>query len=155
MVRRQQSLALGDDAVPVVVGVAGEGQVEAVLHADQSLHRVDRRRIHPDAAVPIHRHEPEGLIHHVAHDRQIEAIAFRNGPPVVDAGPAEGVHAQAKARTADGVHVEDVPQIADVGVEIVVPVRRRGAQRLLVRDALHAVETVLHELVGPGFDPAR
>ena len=124
MVRRQQTFALGDDAVPVVVGVAGERNVEAVLHPDQSLHRVDRGGIHPDAPVPIHRHEPERLIHGVAHDRQIEVIALRDGRPVMDAGPAERVHAQVEARAADGVHVEDVPQVADVGVEIVVPVRR-------------------------------
>src|SRR5438046_3326809 len=45
---------------------------DLVPQADQSLHRIGRRRVHPDAAVPIHRHEPERLIHHVAHDRQIE-----------------------------------------------------------------------------------
>jgi hypothetical protein len=39
-VRREQAACGGDDAVPVVVGVAGEGDVEAVLDREQPLHRV-------------------------------------------------------------------------------------------------------------------
>ena len=62
VVGRQQAGAAGDDAVAVVVGVAGEGDVEAVLEADQPLHRVGRRRIHADPAVPVERHEAEGRI---------------------------------------------------------------------------------------------
>ena len=43
VIRRHQAGARRDDAVAIVVGVAGEGDVEAVLHADQALHRVRRR----------------------------------------------------------------------------------------------------------------
>ena len=145
----------GDDPVTIVVGVAGDGDVELVLEGDQSLHGVGRRRVHPDLAIPVHRHEAERLVYDVAHDRQIEMIALGNGRPVVDAGPAERVDAQVNTRAADRVHIDDVPEIAHVGVEIVVPVRRAGAQRLLVWDALHALETVLHQRIGSGLDPAR
>ena len=154
MIGRQQPRASRDDSMPIVIGIAGEGDVEAVPQADQPLHRIGRRRVHPDAAVPIHRHEPERLIHHVAHERQIEMVALRNGSPIVDARPTEGVHAQAKPRALDRRHIDDVPQIADVRVEIVVPVRGRGAQRLLVWDAFHACEAALHQFIRPGFDPA-
>ena len=36
MIGRQQAHAFGDHAVAVVIGIAGEGDVEAVLQADQA-----------------------------------------------------------------------------------------------------------------------
>ena len=39
------------------------------------------------------------------------------------------------------VHVDDVAEIANVAVEVVVPMRRGCAQRLLVRNALYAGES--------------
>ena len=45
-VGRQQSRASGDDSVPVMVGVAGEGKVETILPPYLSLHRIGRGRIH-------------------------------------------------------------------------------------------------------------
>ena len=53
MVGRHQTCAPGDDAVTVVVGIAGERDVEAVLESDQPLHRVRRGRVHADLAVPV------------------------------------------------------------------------------------------------------
>ena len=55
VIRRQQARAARDDAMPVVIGVAGEGDVEAVLQADQALHGVRRGGIHADLAVPVER----------------------------------------------------------------------------------------------------
>lgn len=40
VVRRHQASLGRNDAVAVVVGVAGEGDVETVLHASQALHRI-------------------------------------------------------------------------------------------------------------------
>ena len=42
VVRRKQARALRDDAVPVVVGVASERNIELVLQSDEALHRVWR-----------------------------------------------------------------------------------------------------------------
>ena len=42
VVGRKQSGAPGDDSVPVVVRVAGEGDLEAILQIDQSLHGIGR-----------------------------------------------------------------------------------------------------------------
>src|SRR5258707_4576905 len=81
-------------------------------------------------------------------------VPLRNGSPIFDAGPAERIHAQAKPSALDRRHIDDVPQIADVRVEIVVPVRRGGAQPLLVWDAVYAFEAALHQLIRPSFDPA-
>ena len=88
MIGRQQAAGFGDDPMPVMIGVAGEGNVKAILDADQALHRVGRRRIHADPAVPIDRHEAEGRVDAVADHRQIDAVAFGDARPVVDPGAA-------------------------------------------------------------------
>ena len=48
-----------DDPLPVMFGVAGECNLEAVLKAEQPLHRLGRRRVHADLAIPIRRHKTE------------------------------------------------------------------------------------------------
>jgi len=40
MIRGIKTAAGGDHAMPIVVGVAGEGDVELVLEADQALHGI-------------------------------------------------------------------------------------------------------------------
>ena len=137
-----------------MVGVAGEGDLESILQADQALHRIGRGRVHADLAVPIHRHETEGRIDGLVDDREVQPVALGDRPPVVDAGAAERIHAQADLRAANRVHVDHIAEIADVGIEIVVPVRRGGAKSLLERNPLHALQAVLEKLVGLRFDPA-
>ena len=112
MVGRQQSRASGDNPVPVMVGVAGEGDVKAILHADQSLHRIGRGWVHADLAVPIHRHETEGRIDGLVDDREVQPVALGNRPPVVDPGAAERIHPQADLRAANGVHVDHIGEIS-------------------------------------------
>ena len=54
MVGIHQPVRPRHDAMPVGVGVVGEGDVEFVAHADQPRHGIRRRAIHPDLSVPIH-----------------------------------------------------------------------------------------------------
>ena len=84
----------GDDAVPIVIRVARERDVEPVLEADQPLHRVGRRGVHPDLAVPIDRHETERRIDHVVDDGEVETVTLRDRRPVVNARAAERIDAQ-------------------------------------------------------------
>ena len=93
MIGWEQARAFGDNAVPVVVGIAGERNVEFIFQADQALHGIWRRRIHSDPAVPIDTHEPESWIDGVVHDRQIQAIPFGDCWPVVDPRATERVYA--------------------------------------------------------------
>ena len=95
VIGRQKPRAAGDDSVPVVVGVAGEGDIEAILQADQSLHRVGRGGIHADLAVPIDRHESESRIDRVVDDREVQPVALGDRPPVVDPGAAERIDTEA------------------------------------------------------------
>ncbi len=129
MIRREQSCVAGDDSVPVVVGVARESDVEAILHSDQRLHRVGRGWIHTDATVPIDGYEPERRIDLVVGDAEVQAVALGDRCPVVYAGAAERIDTHADAGAADHVHVDDFAKIADVSAQEVMPVRRRRTQR--------------------------
>ena len=40
MIRRHEPGTAGHHTVAIVIGVAGEGDVEAVLQTDQALHRI-------------------------------------------------------------------------------------------------------------------
>ena len=52
MIGIHQAVRPGHDAVPVGIGVVGEGNVEFVAHADQPRHGIGRRAIHPDLCRP-------------------------------------------------------------------------------------------------------
>jgi hypothetical protein len=69
VVRVHEADAPSHDAVPVVVGIARPRDVEAILEPDEAPHRVGRRAVHADLAVPVDRHEREGRIDHVAYHR--------------------------------------------------------------------------------------
>ena len=115
VVGRQQPCALGDNSVPVMVGIAGEGDIEAILQADQALHRIGRGWVHADLAVPIDSHETEGRIDGLVHDREIQPVALGNRFPVVNAGAAERIDSHADLRAANGIHVDHIAEIGDVG----------------------------------------
>ena len=81
MVRVQQAGGRSDDAMPVSIGIVGEGDVEAILEFDQPGHRPGAGAIHADFAVMINRHERESRIDFRVHDRKIEAVAFGRSAP--------------------------------------------------------------------------
>src|SRR3569623_1717689 len=118
MVGRQQARVTGDDSVPVMIGVAGKGNGEAILQADQALHGIGRGWIHAYAAVPVNRHEAEGRIDSIVHDREVQSISLGDRAPVMHAGPTQRIHAQADARATDRLHVEHAAEIADISRDI-------------------------------------
>ncbi len=103
MIRVHQSRARSHDAVAIVVGVVGECDIEAILHLDQPRHRIRRRAIHPDLAVPIHAHETKSRIDGIVHDRRLDPIALDDRSPVVHARAAERIDADAHAGVANRV----------------------------------------------------
>ena len=78
-----------------------------------------------------------------------------DAPPVVHAGAAERIDAHADLRVADQRKVDDVAEVGDVRAEVVVPVRRRRAQRLRAGKSPDAGERGLEKGVGRSLDPAR
>ena len=59
-------------------------------------------------------------------------MPLRDPLPVMDAGSAERINAQMQFCAANDVHINHVAKVIDVGGNVVVAMRRRGAQRLRV-----------------------
>ena len=56
---------------------------------------------------------------------------------------------------ADRVEVDHLPEVGDVGLNVVAPVHRVGALRVVVRDAQDPLEPSAEQPVGLALDPAR
>src|SRR5262245_5466381 len=84
--------ASGDDAMPIVVCIIAEGNVESVFQTDQFCHGIWRRTVHANLSVPIDGHEAEGRVHCVVHDLYMNTVAFDNRPPVGDARSAKRIN---------------------------------------------------------------
>ena len=96
-------------------GSLAKATLVLILEADESGHRVRAGTVHADLAVVIDGHEREGRIDLRVHDLDIQTVDFVDRPPVMHRRAAERVHPQLEAGGADGVHVDDVPQVVDVG----------------------------------------
>ena len=138
----------------VMVRVAREPDIKSILERDQPLHRMDRRGIHPDAAVPINSHERKGRIDVIADDRQIDSIALGDSRPVVHAGAAERIDTEADSRAADHAKIDHAAEIGDIGAEEIVLVRGGCAARTRKRHPPHAREAIFEHRVRPRLDPA-
>ena len=70
--------------------------------------------------------------------------------PVVDAGAAERIGADADSFGADRVEVDHVRQVRNVGIEVVVALH--GLQRPGQGHPFHVAQTVTQDLVRPSGD---
>ena len=143
-----QAAIRGDDAVPVGVGVVSGEDVEVVFVGEHGCHGRRRRRIHPDLAVPVERHEREVGVDNGVHDGEVELVTVGDRPPVAHACAAEGVCPDADAGPLDGIHIDDVVEVVNVVAAEVVLVdgARLGHQ--------HFVVAVRDQIVRPIRDPA-
>ena len=112
----QQAAPLGYDAVPVVVGVGGESNIEFVFQSDKPLHGVRRRRIHANFAVPIDRHKSKRWINGLVHHCQIETVPLGDHRPIINTRASEWVNAKRNLGIADRRHIDHILEITDVGV---------------------------------------
>src|SRR6266853_4212149 len=117
MVRRQQTGASRDDALSIVIVVAGKREVKAIFQADEPLHRVRRRRVRSNASVPVERHETERRIDSFADHREIEAVPIGYCRPVPDPRAAERIDAEPQSGVRDSIEIENAAEIADVRIE--------------------------------------
>src|SRR5512135_1327752 len=111
-------MAAAYNSVSVGIRVAGKGYVETLLEADHACHRIHRRRVHADLAVPIDGHEAEGGIDGVVHDLQIESIAVANSIPVSHAGAAQRIHTDANLALANDLQIDYRGKITHIGIEV-------------------------------------
>src|SRR5215813_9471245 len=146
-------MAAAHDSVPIGIGIAGEGYVKSLLEADHARHRVYRRRVHADLAVPIHCHKPESRIDVVVHDFQIDSVTVANRIPISHAGTTQRIHADVNLALPDCLEVDHRGKIAYIGIEILMGVYVGSASSALKRYSQHSPQVVGNEGVGLPFYP--
>src|ERR1700712_1186260 len=67
--------------------------------------------------------------------------------------PAQRVDAQTQTGASNGVHVDDVFQVGDVGIEVVMTVSGVGLERLFQAYTGHADDFLGQQFVGLVLDP--
>ena len=150
----QQTGAGGDDAMAVVIGVAGEGDVEIACHAEQTLHRPGRGRVHADRTIPIQTHEGKARVQVLADQVQSQAVSLGNARPVAQSGASERVDADVKICSGDQVQIQNRRKISDIAAKVVVLAGGVRRQRLAQRDPAYAGQLGLQQGIGACFDPA-
>ena len=153
VVGRQQTGFGRNDAVAVVIGVAGEGDVEMILVEQQSLHGVLRRRVHPDLPIPIQAHEAECRVDCIADDGKVEAVALGDGGPVVHPCATQRVDTDADVGVTDHSHVEHAVEVAHIRVQEIVAVGGGRSKGLGMGNSFDAFEARFEKPIGRGFDP--
>ncbi|MDT4834486.1 hypothetical protein FQZ97_681240 [compost metagenome] len=153
VVGRQQADTGRDYAVAVVIGVAGKGDVVAILEADQPLHGMAGRGVHADLAVPVQAHEGELRVNDLADHLQIEPIALGDPRPVMHARAAQRVDAQAQAGSADNREIDHAAQITDIVRQVIMRMGGGRLARLGQRHALDLLEAVFEQGIGAVLHP--
>ncbi len=153
MVGVQQPRSRGDDAVPIGVRVIGEGNPVAVLEADEPGHCVRAGAVHADGAVVIDGHERKGGINLRIDDSDVQPVHRIDRFPVMDGGAAEWVDREGQSSGANGVHVDNVAQVFDIGEYEIFLLRRFRADRSLECHPLYAGIAIPQQHIGPMLDP--
>src|SRR5699024_3630141 len=142
----------GDDAVTVRIRVVAGGHVELVPVGNEGGHGVRAGAVHADLAVGIERHETEGGIHMGVDHGEVQAVGLGDGTPVVHGGPAHRVGTDADAGLADGVDVDHIGQVLNVGaLEVVAP--DALIQYAVDGDTLDVDKPAVEQVVGAVGDP--
>ena len=98
-------------------------------------------------------HEREGWIDLGIDDGYLQLIDRIDRLPVMNGSAAKRVDGDLERGAANGIHVDDIAQIVDVGQEEIFLVRRLRPDRNGESHSLHAGIVVAQKLIGPVFDP--
>lgn len=82
-----------------------------------------------------------------------EVVLVEDAGPVVDACASEGIDRELEGGVLEGVEVDDVGEIVDVGGEEVMAVSGLGGESFGIGGALYAGEVIGDEVVGAVLDP--
>ena len=88
-------------------------------------------------------------------DGDLQAVNFVDPFPVMDRRAAQRVHAQRQAGSADGVHVNHVAQVVDVGQNEIFLMGARCLDGRGERHPPHPATTRAQQFVGPILNPLR
>ena len=161
MVRVHQAAIGRDDSVPVGVAVVagcdvvrGRSSGGGSHEFAQRSHGVRGGAVHPDFAVPVQRHEGELGVGLRVHHGQIEAVTLADDAPVLHARTTERVGADANARVADRVEVDNRGQVVNESGQVVVLDHEFALHGAVIRNARNRGEACADDFVGAACDPA-
>ena len=88
-------------------------------------------------------------------DGDIQSVSRVDRLPIRQRSASQRINAQLQAGAANGVHVDDILQIANVGQDKIFLVRGRGLDGFFERHALHPYISRAQQFVGAILNPAR
>jgi hypothetical protein len=100
----------------------------------------------------VHRHEGERGVEPRVDDRQVEPVACGDRLPEGQPRAAHRVHPDPDAARADGLEIDHIGKIGDVWLDVIILLRRRGAERRRERHPFDLTIPAGQEGVGPRFD---
>jgi hypothetical protein len=99
-------------------------------------------------------HETERRVYDRIDDRQIQPITLRYGLPIVDGGTAKRIHANTDACGTNGIEIDNVCKIVNIGCNQVPLVDISCGNRLPERQTLHPFTTAAKNRISPVLYPA-
>ena len=139
----------------VGIGIVTPGDIEIALEFDKARHGVGAGAVHTDFAVVVHGHERELGVHFAIDHFEAEAKLVRNGFPVRYRRAAQRIDAEAQMSAANGVHVDYVSEVLDVGGQQIYFVSGSGFDGGFVRhagDFPRAAQNVVGAILNPAGD---
>src|SRR5487761_7605 len=146
MVRIQQPGATRHDAVAVVIGITGEGNVELILEADQPRHGVRRRTVHADFTIPVESHETKGGINGGIYDSKRKAITLADAAPISQSRTAQRINSNFEICGADGLYINNGAEIIHVPGHVIMAMGRWSFNGLLVKRPPHFAKALFKQL---------
>jgi hypothetical protein len=98
-------------------------------------------------------HEREGRIDYRIGDGDVQAIDCVDRLPVFQRGSPKRIDRECKPSASDRIHIDDLPQVVDIGYHQIVFVRCLGTDCDLARKPLDANIAVAQQRIGPILDP--
>ena len=117
VVRVHQAGQWSDNPVAVGVGVVAERNLILIFQAHQPRHRIRAGTIHADFPVVVDSHERKSWVDGSVDDLNVQSMNRVNRVPVRKRCPTKRVYAQLEMAAANGVDVDDVAEIANIGRE--------------------------------------
>ena len=142
------------DAVAVAVGVIAKGDPVAVLESDKSGHGVGAGAVHADLAVVVDGHEGEAWVEAAIDNVDVEAVDAVDRVPAGQGCAAEGIDGELETGGADGLHVDDMGEVANVGHDHVALLHLAAGASLADARALHVAVAGAEQVVGAVLHPA-
>src|ERR1035437_1762880 len=109
--------------MPVMICIAGCGNVKLVFYIDQFLHGIWRRWIHAYLAIPVNGHKPEGWVNLFVDNGKIQFVMFSDRLPVMYPCASERINTYFDVGIPDNIHINHFSKIIYIRVKKIISMR--------------------------------